>query len=512
MARDDFTKKTKRDLRERVGGKCSKPDCMITTIAPKGNHKLNNIGVAAHICAASKGGVRYDENMTQEQRRSINNGIWLCQNHAKEIDNNEELYTVDLLHEWKHLAEEKAKNALGLRSFTLSELNQSVENAIVSTLTGLPKNTSINSISNTHNAVNSVLGQIDDRFEYETEFTNNTPKVILHPKEDIPFKIIIKNELENSRQQIKQLFEHGKDAKINIKNLEIKGMPLFNGFKEGHLNILSPKKNAVNKVWLEKKETNDFLFLDDFHGKISHGIQSFTFDGSTFCNLIDMTYNFFFDENHKKPSFSMSINYHQWNNKRLIELPFFNKTHKFYKSITENLIFKMNLEIEGNSLLTATADQISEYFYYDYEILQYIKNTITISRLTETEILFDEKYLPTYDDIELMEELIKINKKTEITADRLTSKITTEIGIEDFNIDLITKAHQRKEVLAFKFVNDLQDISIFNQMISLPKKVTDILGVNLVVTSKNIEDIKIGDRVSIELKPTDSFLLIESFE
>jgi hypothetical protein len=52
------------------------------------NSTFIHIGIAAHIHAAAPGGPRYLETMTREERKHITNGIWLCSNHAKEIDSN----------------------------------------------------------------------------------------------------------------------------------------------------------------------------------------------------------------------------------------------------------------------------------------------------------------------------------------------------------------------------------------------------------------------------------------
>ena len=114
--RDDFSSSTKDLLFKRVCGICSNPNCRKLTCGPSkenNNTAVSNIGVAAHICAASAGGPRYDENMTEEERKSFHNGIWLCQNCAHLIDTDVKTYTVDTLKEWKRIAEENAKQNNG---------------------------------------------------------------------------------------------------------------------------------------------------------------------------------------------------------------------------------------------------------------------------------------------------------------------------------------------------------------------------------------------------------------
>ncbi len=99
--RDDFTQNVKNKLANRVAFICSNPSCQKLTIGPDTKESINNIGVAAHICAAAPGGPRYDKNMTEKERKSINNGIWLCQSCAKLIDSDEIKYTVELIKSWK---------------------------------------------------------------------------------------------------------------------------------------------------------------------------------------------------------------------------------------------------------------------------------------------------------------------------------------------------------------------------------------------------------------------------
>lgn len=103
--RDNFTPTVKNKLAKRVLYVCSNPNCRKITIGPDSENGINNIGVAAHICAAAPGGPRYDKNMSEEERKSINNGIWLCQSCAKLIDSDENKYTVQLIKTWKEQTE-----------------------------------------------------------------------------------------------------------------------------------------------------------------------------------------------------------------------------------------------------------------------------------------------------------------------------------------------------------------------------------------------------------------------
>ncbi len=109
--RDDFSKKTKDILAKRVSFLCSNPKCKKATCgAGDKPTKVINIGVAGHITAAAVGGPRYDLTLTPEARKSYENGIWLCQNCAKLVDNDTSLYNSELLKVWKKAAELNARN------------------------------------------------------------------------------------------------------------------------------------------------------------------------------------------------------------------------------------------------------------------------------------------------------------------------------------------------------------------------------------------------------------------
>lgn len=149
--RDDFKADVRRILAYHAGFHCSRPDCRAATAGPGEGRRPADVGVAAHITAASPGGPRYDSSMTPEIRASVSNGIWLCAIHAKEVDDDATTYTVEVLRAWKEHAEVHARAMLG-RPVSGQSLDVAIEASIqriakdalvVSLVTNLPTGTKL---------------------------------------------------------------------------------------------------------------------------------------------------------------------------------------------------------------------------------------------------------------------------------------------------------------------------------------------------------------------------------
>jgi hypothetical protein len=113
MRRDEFPLGVRRAVANRVGQHCSNPGCRKLTSGPSADpSRAVNMGRAAHITAAAKGGPRFDLLLTTQERCSIDNAIWLCVGCASLIDADDKCYTTALLHEWKQRAEDAAAQAL----------------------------------------------------------------------------------------------------------------------------------------------------------------------------------------------------------------------------------------------------------------------------------------------------------------------------------------------------------------------------------------------------------------
>lgn len=93
----DFTEKTKRILSKMASERCCL--CEEVTSGPNSSDSSYlRIGEAAHISGARKSSdLRFNENLTNEDRKNISNGIWLCSNCHTTIDQDEKYYTINEL-------------------------------------------------------------------------------------------------------------------------------------------------------------------------------------------------------------------------------------------------------------------------------------------------------------------------------------------------------------------------------------------------------------------------------
>jgi hypothetical protein len=113
MARDNFLPKTKRLLGEASGFNCVRPGCgKPTTAYDELSGSMKSISISAHDGAAAPGGPRYDDSMTQEQRRAIDNGAWLCPTCARVVDVDVERFPLGTIAGWQFQASEYRRHRM----------------------------------------------------------------------------------------------------------------------------------------------------------------------------------------------------------------------------------------------------------------------------------------------------------------------------------------------------------------------------------------------------------------
>lgn len=119
----DFNAKTAETLSKRAALRCSNPDCRkLTTGAHTDESKATNLGEAAHIYGARPGAARYRSEMSDQERASISNGIWICRLCHGHIDKDEARFPVELLLLWKKTHEEQTLAELGTAGDKLRKL------------------------------------------------------------------------------------------------------------------------------------------------------------------------------------------------------------------------------------------------------------------------------------------------------------------------------------------------------------------------------------------------------
>jgi hypothetical protein len=104
MSQSEFSKSVKATVARRASYICSNPRCRTLTISLIDDETLKIVykGRTVHICAPTHHGARYDASMTGNQRKAIDNAIFLCAKCAELISRNKGAsYPAELLREWK---------------------------------------------------------------------------------------------------------------------------------------------------------------------------------------------------------------------------------------------------------------------------------------------------------------------------------------------------------------------------------------------------------------------------
>ncbi|QAU32856.1 hypothetical protein [Janthinobacterium sp. 17J80-10] len=118
MTAIDFSKSVKTALAQRAAYICSNPECRCLTLRLVGDEasKVTYRGRAVAICGA-EGGPRHDAAMNGNQRKAIDNAIFLCAKCAETTSRNRGAhYPATLLRHWKEQHKRWVRANLNLRA------------------------------------------------------------------------------------------------------------------------------------------------------------------------------------------------------------------------------------------------------------------------------------------------------------------------------------------------------------------------------------------------------------
>lgn len=348
--RDDFSQATIRKIKEMSGDVCSMPSCRVIT---GGSKKLRDnsfsIGVAAHICAASPGGPRYDPRMSKEDRKSCENGIWLCQTHSRMIDVDPARFPVVLLKAWKEEAESWSMTNVGQKLISQLDHNNAIRKAVGRSIAefvggGDAINAPIQSIILGYE---EGLNELDSRFVVKVERKSDgvlEHQIFSRSGEDGRFNLNIKKS-EDVEDSIRRMVERGEKASFARSDFEFSGSKLFEEIskgKGGRLDVGGAGKEVELVIYLVLEDGDEEEFANFKSVQVS-GTKYGKITGQAFSGLLSV--NFEFSLLGDFSSLNTSFHPNVWVGQDVNRLGYFSNIRKIVKCLRGGGDLKFAIEI-----------------------------------------------------------------------------------------------------------------------------------------------------------------------
>jgi len=357
--RDDFLTKTVQRLRDSAGNVCSFPGCYVHTHGAKtsGDGALS-IGVACHIKAAAPGGPRYYANQTKDERRHIDNGIWMCQTHSRLVDADDSSYSVEMLVEWKQKAEKRSNSLINRKSFTEGDVKAAVEEGTISVVQRLmnmstaPVETPIDEMMTGYE---TALEALDPRFNVQVDRVGgNCHHFISAAQDSVTLNLILQDldKLEGFYEAERALFEEGRQFEIPGAHVMFEGSKLFEAIHQkihrsgqGVLTMGAPKRSLTANLYVRTPEGHE-TSIDTFICYYTSGSVRTVFDGVALGGFFAVRASCAHDGSETK--FDLTFNAEAWRGMNILGLPRFLRLAKAAQLLEKG---RLVVEIEvGNNV------------------------------------------------------------------------------------------------------------------------------------------------------------------
>ncbi|VVO01558.1 hypothetical protein [Pseudomonas fluorescens] len=357
--RHDFLQSTVQRLRDRAGNVCSFPGCHVHTHGSAFNgDKAVGVGVACHIKAAAPGGPRYDAKQTKDERRHLNNGIWMCQTHSKLIDADDSAYSVKILRDWRHTAEARSNSLINQKSFTENEVKAAIEEGTVSTLqrwvnrSNDPFETPIAEVMKGYE---TGLERLDPRFNVQVDVVGGKYHHIISAAQDnVSLRLILQDldQLEDFWEAERALFEEGRELQIPGAHFKIEGSKLFDAIHQrthrsgqGVLTMGAPKRALTANLYARSPEGHERA-IDTFTCYYTSGSVRTVFNGTALGGFFAVNASCTHDGRDTK--FDLTFNLEAWCGKNILDLPGFTRLARAAQNLGKG---RLVVEIEvGNNV------------------------------------------------------------------------------------------------------------------------------------------------------------------
>lgn len=490
--RDNFSGSTIKLLYDKVNGLCSKPDCRILTRGPNSKvGKITSIGQAAHITAAAKGGPRYDASLTKEQRKSYENGIWLCNNHARIIDSDEIKYPPELLENWRSETEKYVEENIGKPLISEEEANNQSNNNIANFFIGEDFSTLSNATAKMASHIDSKISALDPRFTVKTDIIDSqVTRYISAKAHDVSVTLNISE--EHSKEFVEKFdkFKNfGQDFEFSTEKVSVDGSELFkkiidNAPKGSKITWSAPE--CILDGELYASDGDNSIFLGGFKAKFQRQKDLDVLTASALKGFIVMR------SLHGNPNGQMkcqySFDFSKWVGIDIQKIPFFPKLKKILPTLSTggNLFSEINGGdagplIAGDTKFLTDRSPLNDLLF----MLTYVDCARTISKALSTPLTFDH----FHSDQEGLNELCEISSllatPTELKGDEINQRASVTL------IHNNPEAHKNTiaSIVAakcFRIRKTCKIQTIFNQQIMIPDIIQELFDVELEVTSTNV--------------------------
>lgn len=472
------------------------------------------VGVAAHIHAAAPGGPRYLATMSSGERRSIQNGIWLCGVCGTWVDRDVDACSADRLRTWKAEAEAAAAREMNTRLPSPGDATAQ----LVAALSGQSTRFLPTVVGNAHRAAATALEQLDPRFEVSSKYERNTTTFTLHARETVSFQMAVpKDRRDEWRNKLIGLIQHGLTAELDATGVNVAGSPLLEAvFQDDGVSpsvIRIESRGYPVRVKLAAVETAGRRHaFDDVLAKLTPGQTSFRVVGDLWDGLAELTIQATHTHTPWSGRFGLHIDYRQWVGKDIRRLPYMDAVVEFFRQADGGARLDIQVLNKGERLmgLFVDFDDLTRDTPWRAPFLEYLARASEVVRVAGAAIEVPTHVTISPEDVEALERAHDmVIKRRRLERDDIVGRpsfpLSAMAGGE--NIHRLRK-NDRISDIHFEQTNQTE-LVIFGQTIQLPLMTIAFHGVipRVVDDRASFDE---GDLVQVELELSDEFWM--SFE
>lgn len=456
--------------------------------------------------------------MGADERRGIDNAVWLCSICHTNVDRNPDRFDATLLRTWKKKAERSAQAELGQRLPNPAD----AQNLLLAALTRAPTHLSRNAIANVIGATELQLQALDPRFLVRAAYANGVSTYTIEAIEPVGLSFKAKELAPDTLASVRSMYEHGTPVTMAANQLTVDGSPLMSHIAElaaaegGTLTMTPREVPALLKLKLIEPNTNQVSAFDDMQGSVRVGRKSFTFEGTNCAGMLKVSFRKPLDDGATLTDGQFWADFTRWNGRDIRSLPYLDKLAKLYKMLSEGWQLEFALEMQGQELLRGHfngTDSLNGSIGAMNTLLAYSMRARAIATHMNEAIAFCSDVAFTKDEHRGIGDAVEIFELRRFhgRADQIGNARCRLTPTDAALSSLLEKGSTPTEVIIRN--DDRQLVKVFNQLVQLPPVEIWLKAVTLkILGDKRRRTRQLNDQTNqekrelrVEFVPTDDY-------